>query len=129
LTPPRLQGHAFRFKIVLPILSQTGEEVFTADHLIVLHDLLNRRCGGSMASASGTSPTWYGSYQPQPEAESVKDYNTVFYVYTRQIDAADRFFGLLKTILKKAGKQDEILIERAAVWLVEAIPLPRERPT
>jgi hypothetical protein len=49
------------------------------------------------------------------------------YVYTRQVEAADRFFQLLKSWLKTAGlhEQDEILIERAPVWLVEAAPLPR----
>ncbi|MCI0458533.1 MAG: hypothetical protein L0Z62_16340 [Gemmataceae bacterium] len=123
-TPPRVQGHAYRFMIVLPLLSETGEVVFTDDHLRALHELLGRRCGGSLASSSLTHPAWHGSYRPDPEAESVSvtDSHTIFYVYTRQTDAADRFFGLLKAALKKAGGQDEILIERAPVWLVEAIP-------
>jgi hypothetical protein len=127
LDPPRLQGYAYRYKIVLPLLSGTGEEVFTDYHLGILFDLFERRCGGSLASASVVHPTWYGSYRPEPGAEPVKDYHSIIYVYTRQTDAADRFFSLLKTILKKAGfqAQDEILMERAAVWLVEAAPLPR----
>jgi hypothetical protein len=127
LDPPRLQGHAFRFTIVLPLLSQTGEVVYTSDHLRRLVEALDRRCGGILASSSLSHPTWYGSYVPEPGAEPVKDYHTILYIYTRQTDAADRFFQLLKTILKTAGlqEQEEILVERTPVWLVEAVPLPR----
>jgi hypothetical protein len=75
------------YKIVLPLLSASGEEVFTDDHLLTLFDMFERRCGGSLAS-SGVA----------------------------------RLFQLLKGILKKGGyqPQDEILIERAPMWLVEA---------
>lgn len=125
--PPRLEGYAYRFKIVLPLLSATGEPVFTDDHLLLLHELFDERFGGSLASTGTAQPAWYGSYRPEPEAETITDYHCVMYVYTRQIEAADRFFQLLKSWLKTAGlqEQDEILIERAPVWLVEAAPLSR----
>jgi len=124
LAPPQLHGHAYRFMIVLPLLSQTGEAVFTELHLQRLHRLLDHRFGGVLASSSIAHPTWYGSYLPKANGDPVKDYHCVMYVYTRQTDAADRFFQNLKTILKTAGfqEQDEILIERAPVWLVEAAP-------
>jgi hypothetical protein len=130
-SPPRLQGHAYRFKVVLPILSEKGEEIFTDYHLRLLYELFDRRFGGSLASASVAHPPWHGSYLPESGTESVKDYHTVLYVYARPIDAADRFFQILKSILKTAGlmAQDEVLIERAAVWLVEGAPLPRGRPS
>jgi len=117
--PPALQGHAYRFKIVLPLLSQTGEEVFSVHQLTALHELLDHRFGGSLASSNVASPTWYGSYAPESGTQPVKDYHCILYVYTRPIDAADRFFQILKSILKQAGLQDEVLIERVPVWLVE----------
>jgi hypothetical protein len=119
--PPRVDGFAYRFKLVLPMLAADGTEVFTDRHLVTLFELFDRRCGGSLASTSVATPSWYGSYRPDAEAEPVKDYHCIVYVYTRQIDAADRFFRLLKTVLKTAGHQpqDEILIERSPVWLVE----------
>lgn len=124
LDPPRMEGYAHRFKIVLPRLSATGTVVFSEDHLRILHELFDARFGGSLASSGLAHPAWYGSYRPDPRATPVKDYHTIIYVYTRPIDIADRFFQLLKSIVKKAGLQDEILMERAPVWMVEAAPLP-----
>ncbi len=118
-SPPRLEGFAYRFAIVFPLLSETGEEVFSQYHLYPLLDLFNRRFGGCLASSSLAYPSWFGSYLSSPEVRPVKDYHTLIYVYTKQVDAADRFFQLLKVILKRAGFQDEILIERSPVWLVE----------
>jgi hypothetical protein len=125
LDPPRLEGYVYRYKIILPLLSSSGEEVFTESHLLTLFDLFERRCGSSLASSGVAHPAWYGSYRPDPTAAPVKDYHTVIYVYTRPIDAADRLFQLLKTLLKKAGYQEEILMERAPMWLVEAAPVRR----
>src|ERR1700677_4284542 len=127
LDPPRVEGFAYRYKIVLPLLSVSGDVVFTQPHLLSLFDLFERRCGGSLASSDVSHPAWYGSYRPDPGEPPVKDYHSVLYVYTRPIDAADRFFQLLKAVLKRAGfqKQEEILIERCPVWLVEAASLAR----
>jgi hypothetical protein len=124
LDPPRVEGFAYRFKLILPVLSSAGEAVFTGYHLRLLHELFDERFGGSLASTGTTQPSWYGSYRPEADAETVQDYHCIMYVYTRQIEAADRFFQVLKSWLKTAGlqEQDEILIERAPVWLVEAAP-------
>jgi hypothetical protein len=115
--------------MVLPRLAGTGEAVFTDEHLGILFDLFDRRCGGSLASSSLVSPTGYGSYRPEPQSEPVKDFHTVLYIYTRPVDAADRFFGLLKSILKTAGlqKQGEVLVERIPAWMMAGAPLPRRR--
>jgi hypothetical protein len=121
--PPLLKGHAFRFKVILPRLSQSGEEVFTGDQLRILHEVLDRRFGGSLASSDIPHPTWYGTYLPELQEEPVKDYHVIFYVYTRPVDAADRFFQELKFLLKRAGLQDEVLVEKIPVWLLaEAEP-------
>lgn len=129
LDPPRVEGYAYRFTIVLPLLSASGDAVFADYHLSALHDLFDERFGGSLTSSSVAHPAWYGTYRPSPDEPPVKDYHSIFYIYTRPTDAADRFFQLLKSLLKKAGlqEQDEILMERAPVWLVEAVPLPRGR--
>lgn len=86
----------------------------------LLIELFDHRFGGCLVSASMAHPSWFGSYMPAPGAEPVKDYHTIIYIYSKQIDAADRFFQILKVILKKAGFQDEVLIERVPAWLVEA---------
>jgi len=124
-----VEGYAYRYKSVLPLLSASGEAVFTDHHLLILFDLFELRCGGSLASSGVAHPAWYGSYRPDPSAAPVKDYHTIVYVYTRPIDAADRFFQLLKSVLKKGSfqEQEEILMERAPMWLVEAAPLSRGR--
>jgi hypothetical protein len=80
--PPRLEGYAYRFKIVLPLLSAAGEPVFTEDHLLLLQELFDERFGGSLASTGTTQPTWYGSYRPEPGSETVQDYHCILYVYT-----------------------------------------------
>src|SRR5262245_20773627 len=87
--PPSLQGHAYRFMIVLPVLSQTGEEVFSESHLIRLCDLLNRRFGGVLASSSIAHPTWYGSYLPRANDAPVGGYHFVMVVFARRTVGAD----------------------------------------
>lgn len=41
-------------------------------------------------------------------------------VYARVSDTVDEFFAQLKAVLKEIGQQEEILIERADVWLTPA---------
>ena len=83
LDPPRVEGYAHRFMIVLPLLSATGEAVYTEHHVSLLHELFDARFGGSLASTSIAHPAWYGSYRPDPDAPTVKDYLCIFYVYAR----------------------------------------------
>jgi hypothetical protein len=70
------------------------------------------------ASARSAAP-FFGEYQPEG-SQPVRDYHTVILVYANPVEPSDRFFRELKTILKKAPliEQDEILIERAEVYLV-----------
>lgn len=42
-------------------------------------------------------------------------------VYARVSNHVDEFFSRLKAVLKEIGHQEEILIERADVWLMPAI--------
>jgi hypothetical protein len=55
---------------------------------------------------------------PESQSEPVKDHHVIFYVYTRPVDGADRFFRILKSLLKKEGLQDEVLVEKIPVWLL-----------
>jgi len=80
--------------------------------------MLDRRFGGCLASSDIPQPTWYGTYLPELRRAPVKDHHVIVYVYTRPVDAADRFFQSLKSLLKKAGVQDEVLVEKIPVWLL-----------
>lgn len=117
--PSRVQGHAFRFFLVLPLYSAEGGKVFTEQHLGQLLFLFNARFGGCLVSSSRSGAPFYGEYLPEG-TEPVRDYHTILIVYANPIEPSDRFFQELKSILKKAPliQQDEILIERSEVYLV-----------
>ena len=53
---PALQGYAYRFTLVLPLLSDTGKEVFSGLQCALLSRLFNRRFGGYLASAREGHP-------------------------------------------------------------------------
>jgi hypothetical protein len=119
----RLEGHALRYTLVLPLLSEFGEEVFSfEDHLGPLLRLLSRRFGGFTRTAHIPQPPLLGGWYPEGAPAPVLDQNLEIRVYARQIpDAADHFFQRLKSLLLKAvvyQPQEEILIERVPVWLV-----------
>src|SRR5262249_11012551 len=111
--PARVQGYAFRFFLVLPLLSAEGSRVFTDEHLSHLFKLFNARFGGCLASSSRSGAPYFGEYLPEG-TEPVRDYHTVIIVYGNPIESSDRFFQQLKAILRTAPltQQDEILIER-----------------
>ena len=117
--PPRVQGDAFRFFLVLPLYDAQGSRVFTDEHISLLLILFDTRFGGCLATSSRSGAPFFGEYLPEG-AEPIRDYHTVFFVYANPIEATDRFFQELKAILKKAPliPQDEILIERSEVYLV-----------
>jgi len=117
--PHRVQGYAFRFFLVLPLLSSEGERVFTDEHLSHLFALFNSRFGGCLAASSRSGAPFFGEYLPAG-TQPVRDYHTVIIVYASPIEASDRFFPELKSMLRKAPliEQDEILIERSEVYLV-----------
>jgi hypothetical protein len=117
--PPRVQGHAYRFFLVLPMYCAEGKPVFTNEHFSQLYHLFDTRFGGCLASCSRSGAPFFGEYLPEGSTP-VRDYHTVIFVYANPIDPSDRFFHELKSILRKAPliPQDEILIERSEVYLV-----------
>lgn len=127
-----LQGPAYRYTITLPLRSKDGEEVFSMrGHIGPLVILLSRRFGGYTRTSTTPHAPLEGGWLPDPEGSPVVDRNIWIQVYAR-IEAegvanpADLFFGYLKSLLKSAAyvEQDEILVERAHVELLPAIPLP-----
>ena len=117
--PPQVHGHAFRYFLVLPLYSAEGRPVFTDELISRLHVLFNLRFGGSLAPNARSGAPFVGQYQPEG-SEAVRDYHTVVTVYANPIEASERFFEELKSILRQAPliRQDEILIERSEVFLV-----------
>jgi hypothetical protein len=117
--PARVQGHAFRFFLVLPLYTAEGRGVFTNEHVSCLLALFNTRFGGSLASSSRSGAPFFGEYQPGGTIP-VRDYHTVIFVYANPVEASDRFFHELKAILRRAPliAQEEILVERSEVFLV-----------
>lgn len=127
LAQGRLEGHAYRWTIILPLLSETGEEVFSVDRDIgAITRLLDVRFGGCTTNAPTPQPPLHGSWMPDDADQPVIDRNTAITVYSRQLEAADAFFQYLKAALKRIGGQQEILIERASVWLPSAVTAPRK---
>ncbi len=117
--PARVQGHAFRFFLVLPLYSAEGQPVFTDQHLGPISRLFDVRFGGCLMSSSRSGAPFFGEYLPEG-TEPVRDYHTVLIVYANPVEPSDRFFQGLKPILREAPLivQDEILIERTEVFLV-----------
>lgn len=110
----RLEGFAYLFRIVLPLLNATGKPIFTDPVLDELFRVLNNRFGGCMVASSSTAPPLSGLWHPAQECQPEKDYLTTAEVLANPIDAANRFFTGIKPILKTAGhiEQQEILISR-----------------
>ncbi len=110
----RLEGYAYLFRVVLPLLDANGKPVFTVPILDELIAVLNNRFGGCMVASSSSAPPLWGLWHPPHEKRAEKDYLTTAEVLANPIDASNRFFVGLKPILKTAGhiEQQEILISR-----------------
>ena len=110
----RLEGYAYLFRLVLPLLNTKGKRVFTDPILDELFQVLDNRFGGCMVASSSSAPPLWGLWHPPQETQAEKDYLTTAEVLASPIDAANRFFAGLKPILKTAGhiEQQEILISR-----------------
>ena len=55
----RLEGYAYLFRLVLPLLNAKGKRVFTDAILDELFQVLDNRFGGRMvASSSSAPPVW-----------------------------------------------------------------------
>ena len=110
----RLEGYAYLFRLVLPLLNAKGKGVFTDAILDELFQILDGRFGGCMVASSSSAPPLWGLWHPPQESQSEKDYLTTAEVLANPIEAANRFFAGLKPILKTAGhiEQQELLISR-----------------
>ena len=110
----RLEGYAYLFRIVLPLLNAKGQRVFTDPIQDELFRVLDDRSGGCMVASSSSAPPLWGLWHPPQESQAQKDYLTTAEVLANPIEAANRFFASLKPILKTAGhiEQQEILIAR-----------------
>lgn len=110
----RLEGYAYLFRIVLPLLNAEGKRVFTDAILDELFQVLDGRFGGCMVASSSSAPPLWGLWHPPQETQAEKDYLTTVEVLANPIEPANRFFAGLKPILKTSGHiaQQEILISR-----------------
>src|SRR5262249_27591590 len=114
LAEGRLEGYAYFFRLVLPLLDAKGQRVFTDPILNELSQAFNDRFGGGMVPPSPPAPPLWGLWHPPQESQAAKDYLTTAEVLSNPIEAANQFFAGLKPILKTAGhiEQQEILIAR-----------------
>jgi hypothetical protein len=110
----RLEGYAYLFRLVLPLLNAQGKDVFTDAILEELFRVFDERFGGCMVAAFSSAPPLWGLWHPPEASRAEKDYLTTAEVLANPIEAANRFFTGLKPILKTAGRieQQEILISR-----------------
>jgi len=114
LEDSRLEGYAYLFRLVLPLLNAQGKRVFTDPILDELFQVLDNRFGGCMVASSSSAPPLWGLWHPPQQSQVEKDYLTTAEVLANPIEAANRFFAGIKPILKTAGhiEQQEILISR-----------------
>jgi hypothetical protein len=116
----RLEGYAYLFRVVLPLLDANGKRVFTDPLLAELFQILDERFGGCMVASSSSAPPLWGLWHPTQQGRAEKDYLTTAEVLANPIEPTNRFFAGLKPILKTAGhiEQQEILISRIGCRLM-----------
>lgn len=124
LLPP-LGGYVYRFTVYLPLLSE-GKTVFTARQRALLAAAFHACFAGFSETASEAHPPWYGSWSPPGTERRIIDRHTLFVIYSPQTEEAKDFFRRLRWILEHdaIAKQDVVLIEHMAAWLVEPVPFP-----
>src|SRR6266446_9810223 len=98
LAENRLEGYAYLFRLVLPLLNAQGKRVFTDPILDELFQVLDDRFGGCMVASSSSAPPLWGLWHPPQERQAEKDYLTTAEVLVNPIGAANRFFVRLKVI-------------------------------
>jgi hypothetical protein len=118
----RLEGFAASFVIVLPLMNNQGQPVFTGAHLDALFRIVDNRFGGCMVPSSSSHPPYWGIWHPSggQVVEAEMDYVTTIQILANPIEPTNRFFSRLKQILKTAGniEQQEILVSRIDCWLM-----------
>jgi hypothetical protein len=120
LADNRLEGYAYLFRIILPLLNADGKRVFTDPILGELFQVIDDRFGGCMVASSSSAPPLWGIWHPPRKIHGEKDYLTTVEVLANPIEASNAFFTGLKAILKTAGhiEQQEILISRVECRLM-----------
>src|SRR6516165_5868158 len=87
----RLEGYAYLFRLVLPLLDARGKQVFTDPILDELFRVLDDRFGGCMVASSSSAPPLWGLWYPVQEGQPEKDYLTTAEVLANPIEAKNRF--------------------------------------
>jgi hypothetical protein len=94
----RLEGYAYLFRLVLPLLNAKGKRVFSDPILDELFRALDDRFGGCMVASSSSAPPLWGLWHPPQESQAEKDYLTTAEVLANPVEAANQFFARLKPI-------------------------------
>src|SRR6516165_3740027 len=68
----RLEGYAYLFRLVLPLLNAKGNRVFTDPILDELFQILDNRFGGCMVASSSSAPPLWGLWHPPQESQAEK---------------------------------------------------------
>jgi hypothetical protein len=111
-----LKGVAYRFAILLPVLSR-GREVFSDDDQEHLQELLTVDFGGCTYTPNITHPLVEGAWRDEA-GSMVRDKHVQFVVYTSQTEESMAFFRELQQRLQASGQQEKVLIEQTAVRLL-----------
>jgi hypothetical protein len=114
--PQDLKGVAYRFALLLPVLSR-GREVFGKDDLLALQELLTDDFGGCTYTAGITHPLLEGTWRDHAES-IVRDKHVQFVVYTTQTEETGAYFRELQQRLQAHGQQEKVLIEQTTVRLL-----------
>src|SRR5207248_4044182 len=72
----RLEGYAYLFRLVLPLLNAKGKRVFTDLILDELFQVLDSRFGGCLVASSSSAPPLWGLWHPAQERQAENDYLT-----------------------------------------------------
>src|SRR5260370_18284323 len=72
----RLEGYAYLFRIVLPLLNAKGKRVFTDPILDELFQVLDDRFVGCMVASSSSAPPLWGLVHPPDQSQAEKAYLT-----------------------------------------------------
>lgn len=116
LLPQALSGFAYRFAVLLPVLSR-GRTVFCDDDLVGLQELFTKDFGGCTYTPNVTHPLLEGTYKDK-EGKTVLDKHTQFVVYTTQTEEAMNYFRKLQKCLQANDVQEKVLIEQIPVRLL-----------
>jgi hypothetical protein len=99
----RLEGYAYLFRIVLPLLNADCKPVFTDSIMDEFLFILNDRFGGCKVTSSSSAPPLWGLWYPTQASQPEKDYLTTAEVLANPIEAPNRFFCGLEADPENCG--------------------------